>query len=342
MASHKLNALREVRKQLQTAIELEHSTIPPYMYAFWTVKDHTTDLADIIYDVIKEEMLHMGLACNILNALGGSPRILSPSFIPDYPTPLPAHDNTCDPFTVHLGKLDKQSIVTFLHIELPRDLGLEDHTHPEPDTIGEFYNMIMDNLKVLDDKHFSHGRQIAPQFGPYKQGDLMQIHSKADAFKAIDEILEQGEGLSLVKHKLFAEPSHYEKFMDIYHRMGGTGTVEAGHFDEQYMMDSINPDTYDVFMQQVRNVVTDPKMNNADTEECRNANIKFNSAYSKLLDSLHSAFTSSDPDPTEGISAMFSLTRYALELMSIPVDPDDLSKGYCGPTFEYLHQEKRQ
>ena len=55
-----------------------------------------------------------------------------------------------------------------------------------------------------------------------------------------------------------------------------------------------------------------------------------------MLDFLHNAFTGKDPDMTEGVRTMLSLTRPALEIMSIPIDPDDLSKGFCGPTFEYV------
>ena len=38
---------------------------------------------------------------------------------------------------------------------------------------------------------------------------------------------------------------------------------------------------------------------------------------------------------------MFALARDARALMSIPVDPEDESKGFCGPTFEYLYKEER-
>jgi hypothetical protein len=34
-------------------------------------------------------MMHMTIACNILNALGGEPIISKPHFVPSYPTHLP-------------------------------------------------------------------------------------------------------------------------------------------------------------------------------------------------------------------------------------------------------------
>jgi len=75
---------------LQQAIQLEHATIPTYLYALYSLKpDSNTEIQDRIRSVVLQEMLHMGLACNILNALGGSPLIDRPQFVPQYPGPLP-------------------------------------------------------------------------------------------------------------------------------------------------------------------------------------------------------------------------------------------------------------
>src|ERR1700679_2159733 len=84
------NTVEGLRAALQNAIELEHSAIPPYLYALYSLKPGTNgELAEIIRSVVLEEMLHMSLACNVLNAVGGQPLIDSPKFIPDYPTHLP-------------------------------------------------------------------------------------------------------------------------------------------------------------------------------------------------------------------------------------------------------------
>jgi len=49
-----------------------------------------------------EEMLHMTLACNLLIAIGGSPKLANANFIPPYPSDLPGTRNTglqgADPF----------------------------------------------------------------------------------------------------------------------------------------------------------------------------------------------------------------------------------------------------
>jgi hypothetical protein len=84
---------------LQAAIELEMSTIPPYLYAAWSVDpgsqgaDPGAPPADpsgvqgIIKTIAIEEMLHMGIACNMLVSIGGHPQILTRA--PAYPARLP-------------------------------------------------------------------------------------------------------------------------------------------------------------------------------------------------------------------------------------------------------------
>src|ERR1700732_4423538 len=79
-----------VTTALQRALELEHSTIPPYLYALYSLDENKNGaIAKIIQSVVLEEMLHMTLVCNILNALEGRPVIDNPKFIPTYPGPLP-------------------------------------------------------------------------------------------------------------------------------------------------------------------------------------------------------------------------------------------------------------
>ena len=39
--------------------------------------------------VAVEEMLHLTLAANVLNAVGGTPDLTAPGFVPEYPAYLP-------------------------------------------------------------------------------------------------------------------------------------------------------------------------------------------------------------------------------------------------------------
>ena len=78
-----------LKQSLQYAIELEFFTIPPYLTAFWSVKDHRDPVAVAIREVLVEEMLHMSLACNMLVSIGGTPKIADPDLVPKYPGPMP-------------------------------------------------------------------------------------------------------------------------------------------------------------------------------------------------------------------------------------------------------------
>src|ERR1700759_1622945 len=79
-----------LKSALQNAIELEHATIPPYLYALYSIRQDTNaEIAALIKSVVVQEMLHMAIDCNVLNAIGGHPRIDDPRFVPKYPGHLP-------------------------------------------------------------------------------------------------------------------------------------------------------------------------------------------------------------------------------------------------------------
>lgn len=82
--------IEELRRNLQTALEVEHSTIPTYLTALATIKkNYNTEVQAIFEQILIQEMLHLALAANLLNAVGGNPVLFSENFIPLYPTRLP-------------------------------------------------------------------------------------------------------------------------------------------------------------------------------------------------------------------------------------------------------------
>ena len=62
--------LAYARQLLQSAVMVEHSTIPLYLSAMWSMVNSTSQAVDIIHSVVIEEMLHMTIAANVLNAIG--------------------------------------------------------------------------------------------------------------------------------------------------------------------------------------------------------------------------------------------------------------------------------
>jgi rubrerythrin len=73
-----------IQKSLQNAIALEFATIPTYLYAWWSL-DETKNpmIRRLLNRIVLEEMSHMAIASNILNAVGGSPQIVGA--VPTYP-----------------------------------------------------------------------------------------------------------------------------------------------------------------------------------------------------------------------------------------------------------------
>lgn len=101
---------------LQLAILIEHSTIPPYLTALYSIKDGTNLLASqIIRSVAVEEMLHMIMVCNVMNAVSIQPSVNRPQNYPSYPMKLPLNVD----FFVGLEKFSSNSIATFIAIESP-------------------------------------------------------------------------------------------------------------------------------------------------------------------------------------------------------------------------------
>ena len=71
-------------------MQLEHGTIPPYLTALYSMHPGTnSDAFHVIRVVVVEEMLHLTLAANIMNAVGGTPDLTRPDFVPNYPAYLP-------------------------------------------------------------------------------------------------------------------------------------------------------------------------------------------------------------------------------------------------------------
>ena len=62
--------LHDLHEHLQAAVELELLVIPPYLCALYSLRPMTNAEASlVIRSVVVEEMLHMVLAANVLNAL---------------------------------------------------------------------------------------------------------------------------------------------------------------------------------------------------------------------------------------------------------------------------------
>jgi len=292
-----VNTLDDLREHLQWAIELEHATIPPYLCALYSIKPGTNQpVVNAITSVFIEEMLHMTLAANLLNAVGGAPVLNKPEFLARYPTYLP-HSNKA--FLVPLEPFSPAAVETFMKIERPEER--EARAEAEGyETIGQFYRAIEDGLKVLcetlgETQVFTGdpSRQIAPDTFEYRgSGRIVAVSDLASALAAIDEIEEQGEGLKHAEvwdgdrdmfHPERDEVAHYFRFEEIlkgrsYQRGDTPASGPSGP-------------SFDVDWSAVYPMRPNPRSQDFHGGSTIVAKLgEFNLAYSDLLRDLHRAF----------------------------------------------------
>ncbi|MGV2918022.1 ferritin-like domain-containing protein [Streptomyces alfalfae] len=125
----RIQTIDELHEYLYKGLQLEHATLPPYLTALYSLQPgKNADAWHVIRVVAVEEMLHLTLVANVMNAVGGTPDLTKPDFVPNYPTHLP-----CGPdyFKVHLRPFSREALDTFLKIEKPAQAaGEEDRFVP--------------------------------------------------------------------------------------------------------------------------------------------------------------------------------------------------------------------
>jgi hypothetical protein len=211
-----IDTVEDLREHLALAIEVEMTTIPPYLYALYSIEDQGSEAALLIRSIVVEEMLHVSLAANLLLAVGGEPRFAEPATVPRYPCNLPHHT---PPLGLSLGPCSEELVRdTLMVLERPGDVDAPD----EPDefeSLGQFYRAVEEAVDRLDE----HGtlfdnpqrdRQLGdPSFyAPVAMdaddsGSLLLIDDAASADAAIEIIVHQGEGLG---DDRWADEAHQE------------------------------------------------------------------------------------------------------------------------------------
>src|SRR4029079_2769452 len=112
-----ITTIEGLRTRLQWAIEIEHSISQPSLCALYSIKPGTNrEAVEALTSVFIEEMLHMTLAANVLNAVGGAPVLDQPGFTPTSPEHLPHSRGT---FWSPLACFSRPAIETFMRIENP-------------------------------------------------------------------------------------------------------------------------------------------------------------------------------------------------------------------------------
>lgn len=206
----------DLQDHIEIAIQVELATIPPYLFAMYSIEDRQSEAALLIRSIVAEEMLHAALTSNLLLAVGGRPSYGSTKLIPTYPGFVPHHQ---PPLELRLVPCSLDVVRNvFMRIEQP-----EVHGAPaEPDvfeTLGQFYHALenaVEDLAASTDlfadpqpgSQLSDPSFYAPvAFDAEDSGGLALIHDVDTAKEAIEIIVHQGEGLSTER---WADPAHQE------------------------------------------------------------------------------------------------------------------------------------
>ncbi|MFF9785285.1 MULTISPECIES: ferritin-like domain-containing protein [Streptomyces] len=357
----------ELRDILQQAMLVELATVPPYLAALLSIKPgRNVQIARLIRAVVLEEMQHMAQVCNLLNAVGGKPRIGRPGRVPTYPGKLPGA--VLPDLEVRLRKLSLEHVRdVFMAIEQPQHPMVDgkpfkghviapEHVRVsrsgelrsvddkaidtlqtwftkaeyEPQTIAWLYNRIARAIIELDAQGNLFTGAPSRQVGwPDAPGTLYKVTDKRSALLAIHQIVEQGEGTP--------------------HDLDGDGLGDPGELGHYYMFQEIvegrqlkrNAEGKWVFEgpeipfdpDGVFPVIDDPDSYRLPADSVgRRESLRCDTSYTNLLKGLNRVFNGHPEELDDAVGLMFQVQVEAKKLLAIP--SADGARTVLGPAFQ--------
>ncbi len=232
---------------LSEAAQLEHMIMCQYLFATFSLKRDVSEGVTqtqleamkrwerIVLDVAVEEMLHLALVNNLLVALGSIPYFDRPNF-PLQGKYFPAG------IKLTLLSFGERALQHFLFLERPEGMTREDAAGFEADgipnppmplddiapeaqdyaTVGHLYRGIEQGFRHLVEKYDEQQIFVGPPQAQMTQKyfgwpELVPVTDLKSAVKAIETIVEQGEGA-----RGDWQHAHYGKFLEVwneYHTM---------------------------------------------------------------------------------------------------------------------------
>lgn len=335
-------------ERLQLALELEWSTIPPYLVSLLSIRrPKNREAADLIRGVAMEEMLHLALIANVINAVGGSPKLCSDN-CPSYPLQMNFEGRAFADrrFPIDLVRFSRDGIATFMKIEQPQEPKLKTNwlraeiDVPAP-TIGEFYAGIatlLDELQASVPGTLFDGdpaRQLEADYFWAGGGAIVGVSNLATAKQALTTVIEQGEGAWPWSQHAFAQTAgeplamgHYYRFAEIFHERHYVPTDDPRRAPSGPLLEV---DYSGVFPIRTNARASDyPEGSRAAT-----LNGAFNRRYTMMLRQIDEA-VNGQPKAlyTAIMNGMHGLASTAREIMATPIGAPD-GETAC-PTFEWV------
>jgi Ferritin-like len=223
------------------AAELEHGIMCQYLFAAFSLKQRedegltpkeleaVTRWRQAIAHVATEEMLHLALVQNVLSAIGAAPHLTRPNL------PAPAHHYPAG-VNLTLVPFGERALQHFMFLERPEGMALEGAKGvdaPVHDavplmaegdivprlqdfgTVGHLYRSIEQGLAHLAEKFGESNLFVGPPRAQatstdFRWPELVAVTDLASAQRALDTILEQGEGA-----RGHWETAHFGEFVRI-------------------------------------------------------------------------------------------------------------------------------
>ncbi|MEV0586176.1 ferritin-like protein [Nonomuraea sp. NPDC050310] len=341
MSREPITTLAGLREHLQWAVELEHATLPPYLVALYSLDaERNPEAAEAVEGVFIEEMLHLALAANLLNAVGGRPELDKPGMLPPYPRTLPHGDPSLELSLLPFGP---EALEMFLRLEqpAPADAPAQSDRY---ETIGQFYAAVETGLRHLCERYGERAvfsgdpaRQLSGARFRHTAGEVFAVEDLDSALGALKEIVDQGEGAShgsvwdgdrSVFHPERDELAHYYRFEELKlgRRYRRGDTPRSGPTGEKVAVD---PDG-------IRPLARNPRPAEPGSE-VRAAQDRFDETYCELLRILEQTFNGEPGRLGEATGVMFELKAEAQALMRLT----DEEGCAAGPTFTYLPRRER-
>lgn len=347
---------------LREAAELEHGIMCQYLYAAFTLKQSTDEgltaeqleavgrWRRTVLEVAQQEMLHLALVQNLLTSVGAAPHFGRPNL------PAPAHRFPAG-VQLALVPFGERALRHFLFLERPEGMALDDAEgfgaaavawarplmgdddivprYQEYSTVGHLYRAIDIGFAWLTSKLGERLLFIGPPDAQatkesFGWPELIAIRDLNAAHRAIDTIVEQGEGARADDWR----EAHFGRFLSV--------------FDEYLALRERDP-----AFEPARSVLpgtmrphaasdTLPLIGDSSTAQVADL---FNVTYQVTLLALARFFAHTDETPGQlkklahvSVGLMFDAIEPLGQLLTrLPFGPDHPGRT-AGPTFELFYQ----
>jgi ferritin-like protein len=346
---------------LGKAAELEHLVMLQYLFAAFSLKQSVNEglsadtLAAVqrwrktLMSIGEQEMLHLALVQNLLTAVGAAPRLTRPNF------PMPAYSYPAG-VRIELIPFGEAALRHFAFLERPEGMAMDDAEgfeamaeavalpHDEDDeivpqlqefdTIGQLYRSIQAGLEHLAVRLGPERLFIGPPHAQateehFRWPELVAVTDLASAMRAIDTIVEQGEGA-----RGEWRDAHFGRLLAILDEYLELKQADPG-FEPARPVAAANvrPQTTGVAMP----LITEP-----GTTRCMDL---LNVTYEVLLQLLSRYFAHTDESPEQlavladvSVGLMYAAIRPLGSVVTTqPVGPE-MPGVTAGPGFELFYQ----